>query len=61
MIGWQKMAELGMRRALNNLREQRRDAARAMEKAKRAGDQVGAKRAEREVKRLDAEIENLSG
>ncbi|AXH67226.1 hypothetical protein SEA_WOFFORD_29 [Streptomyces phage Wofford] len=59
MIGCQKMGELGVRRALNSLREQRRNAARAMDKAIRAGDQVGAKRAEREIKRLDGEIENL--
>ncbi|WXW92522.1 hypothetical protein SEA_ENYGMA_29 [Streptomyces phage Enygma] len=55
------MAELGMRRALNSLREQRRDQARAFEKARRVNDEVGMKRAQREIKRIDGEIKNLGG
>ncbi|AYB70872.1 hypothetical protein SEA_YABOI_33 [Streptomyces phage Yaboi] len=55
------MVDFGVRRALNNLREQRRNQARAFEKARRSGDQLGMKRAQREIKRLDGEIENLSG
>lgn len=46
-------------RTLNLLREKRRDAARGVEKAKRAGDQVGAKRAQKELERIDGEIRNL--
>lgn len=46
-------------RALNHLREQRRNAARGMEKAKRAGNRIEEQRYKREVVRLDGEIENL--
>jgi hypothetical protein len=46
-------------RALNSLREQRRDAARGQEKAKKAGNRIEEQRYKREVARLDAEIENL--
>ncbi len=59
MIGWRKMVELGVWRALSNLREKRRDAARGMDKAKRSGDRIGEQRYKREVARLDAEIKNL--
>jgi len=61
MSGWQNMGDLNVRRALNSLREQRRDASRAYEKARRINDQVGMQRAKKEIKRLDGEIENLGG
>lgn len=48
-----------VRKALNNLYEQRRNAARGMELAKRANDRVSEQRFKREVKRLDGEIKNL--
>lgn len=47
-------------RALNHLREKRRDAARGMQKAKMAGNMIQEQRWKREVRRLDAEIKNLS-
>ncbi|QDF17206.1 hypothetical protein SEA_BIRCHLYN_29 [Streptomyces phage Birchlyn] len=53
------MVELGVWRALSNLREKRRDAARGVDKAKRSGDRIGEQRYKREVARLDAEIKNL--
>jgi hypothetical protein len=46
--------------ALNQLREQRRNAQRALDKAKKAGDRIGQQRYANEVKRLDGEIANLS-
>ena len=50
---------VGERRALNALREQRRNAARGMEKAIKAKDRVGEQRYKREIARLDGEIQNL--
>lgn len=46
-------------KTLNRLREQRRNAARAMEKAKKDNDRIAEQRWKREVIRLDREIENL--
>lgn len=46
-------------RALNSLREQRRNAARGMDKAKNAGNRILEQRYKREVARLDGEIKNL--
>lgn len=48
-----------VQRTLNLLYEQRRNAQRGVEKAKKAGDQIGQRRNEREVARLDGEIRNL--
>ena len=53
------MVELGVWRALSNLREKRRDAARGMDKAKRAGDRIGEQRYKRAIADLDAQIKNL--
>lgn len=50
---------MGHNIALNQLAEKRRNAQRALDKAKKAGDQVGAKRHKKEVDRLDQEIANL--
>jgi hypothetical protein len=55
------MIDISVRRALNSLREQRRNAARGMERAKRDGDRVSEQRFKREVLRLDGEIRNLEG
>jgi hypothetical protein len=49
-----------VQRALNNLREQRRDAQRGADKAKRSGNRIQEQQFKREVRRLDAEIANLS-
>jgi hypothetical protein len=46
-------------RALNHLREKRRDAARGVQKAKMAGNRILEQRFKREVTRLDGEIANL--
>lgn len=46
-------------RALNSLREQRRNATRGMEKAKKAGNRILEQRYKREIARLDGEIQNL--
>lgn len=48
-----------IQRTLNMLYEQRRNAQRGLEKARREGDQLGVKRNEKEVKRIDGEIRNL--
>lgn len=48
-----------IQRTLNLLYEQRRNAQRGLDKAIKAGDQIGKKRNEREIKRLDGEIRNL--
>ena len=44
---------------LNRLAEERRNQARALEKAKKAGDQIGMRRAKNEIARIDGEIANL--
>ncbi|ASR75437.1 hypothetical protein SEA_MILDRED21_29 [Streptomyces phage Mildred21] len=46
-------------KALNSLREKRRNAARGYDRAKAAGDRIGMQRCKREIVRLDGEIENL--
>lgn len=46
-------------RALNALREQRRNAQRGVTKALNAGNRIEAQRWKREVRRLDEDIENL--
>lgn len=45
--------------ALNRLYELRRNAQRAYDKAKTAGDRVGMQRHKKRVEELDGEIENL--
>lgn len=57
MAGSKQMTEI--QRALNHLREKRRDAARGVQKAKMAGNRIAEQRFKREVRRLDGEIENL--
>jgi hypothetical protein len=57
MAGSKQMTDV--ERALNKLREQRRDAQRGREKAKKAGNQIAEQRFKREVARLDEEITNL--
>lgn len=49
----------GLSRALNSLREQRRNAQRGLEKAVRAGNDIEAQKCRRTIRRLDEEIENL--
>lgn len=44
---------------LNRLAEERRNYARALERAKKDGNRIGIKRAEKEIARLDGEIANL--
>lgn len=46
-------------RVLNKLREQRRDAQRGVDKARKAGNQIAEHTCKREVRRLDGEIANL--
>lgn len=46
-------------RALNHLREKRRNAARGVQKAKMSGNRIAEQRFKREVIRLDGEIANL--
>lgn len=46
-------------KALNSLREKRRNAARGYDRAKAAGDRIGMQRYKREIARLDGEIANL--
>ncbi|QGH78220.1 hypothetical protein SEA_TRIBUTE_26 [Streptomyces phage Tribute] len=53
------MTDKDVKKALNSLYEQRRNAARGMEKAKSAGNRILEQRYKREVARLDGEIENL--
>jgi hypothetical protein len=48
-----------VQRTLNALYEQRRNAQRGLERAKKAGDQIGAKREQNKIKQLDGEIRNL--
>lgn len=57
MAGSEQMTEI--QRALNHLREQRRNAARGVQKAKMAGNRIAEQRFKRDVIRLDAEIANL--
>lgn len=49
-----------IQKALNNLREQRRNAQRGADKAKKSGNRIQEQQFKREVRRLDAEIANLS-
>lgn len=49
-----------VQKALNSLREQRRNAQRGADKARRSGNQIQEQQFKREVRRLDAEIANLS-
>ena len=44
---------------LNRLYEERRNQSRALEKAQKSGNQIGAKRAKNEIARIDGEIANL--
>jgi hypothetical protein len=46
-------------RTLNALYEQRRNAQRGLERAKKSGDQIGAKRNQKLIEKLDGEIRNL--
>lgn len=46
-------------RTLNALHEQRRNAQRGLERAKKSGDQIGAKRNQKLIEKLDGEIRNL--
>jgi len=47
------------KRALNNLYEQRRNAQRGVDKARKNKNQIEEQRFKREVRRLDGEIANL--
>ncbi|QDK02886.1 hypothetical protein KNU71_gp028 [Streptomyces phage Braelyn] len=49
----------GVRRALNELYEKRRNAQRGADKAKLKGNRIEEQRYKREVRRLDGEIKNL--
>jgi hypothetical protein len=51
--------ESDKRQVMKRLREQRRDAARGMQRAKNAGNRILEQKYKREVTRLDAEIGNL--
>lgn len=48
-----------IKKAINALYEQRRNAARGQENARKAGNRIEEQRCKREVIRLDAEIKNL--
>jgi hypothetical protein len=47
------------KKALNSLREQRRNAQRGMDKARMSRNRIAEQRFKREVKGLDDEIKNL--